>query len=238
MIRGSILSLLGLGSFVAVYIMMDPDKPEEVTAPAYTTAINDSSGQAPVAFELRPGTSQTEPPRGTPIASTVRDVTPPTMTAAPRVSGPLVRIEREPPVEPEPQARMERLFNPVVVSAGTIAVGGRDIHLAGVAAPDSAQSCGEGSTAWPCGIMARAALRRFVRARAIECEVPAGAGEVPDRATCHVGGQDIAAWLIAQGWAKRTGDRYEDQEMAARDAELGLWSKTRPDAQAELASSG
>ncbi len=251
MIRGSILALLGLGSFVAVYVAMGPDvPPEPVTesvmladgvpppgdiGPEVTTSLKDGSrigGPAPVTFELRPGTASQEP---VVIASTIRDVTPPEMTAAPTTNGPLKRI-KQPPAEE--QARVERLFNPIVIAAGTIKVRGRDIRLAGVSAPNFDQRCGEGDAAWPCGRMARAALRRFIRARAIECDVPAGATEIPESADCRVGGEDIAEWLVARGWAKRTGDRYEEQEDAAREAKLGLWSKTRPSTQADFASSG
>ncbi len=256
MIRGSILALLGLGSFVAVYIAMGPDvPPEPVTesvmladgvpptsdgGPQVTTSIKDGSrigGAAPVTFELRPSTAPDRDASQEPvvIASTIRDVTPPEMTAAPTNTGPLKRIEQPPAEE---QARVERLFNPIVIAAGTIKARGRDIRLAGVSAPSFDQRCGEGEAAWPCGRMARAALRRFIRARAIECDVPAGATEIPERADCRVGGEDIAEWLVARGWAKRTGDRYEEQEDTAREAKLGLWSKTRPSTQADFASGG
>ena len=188
-----------------------------------------------IAFELRPST---ETPAET-VAGDVRNVTPPNMTSGPRVSGPLARVGPQPahdaPAD-EAQGRMERLFNPIVVSAGTIKAGGRDIHLDGVAAPAFDERCGEGEAAWPCGRMARAALRRFIRGRAIECEVPEGAETIPDPATCRVAGEDISRWLVAQGWAKRNGNSYGEEEGAARDAGLGLWGDGRDDA--DVASSG
>jgi endonuclease YncB( thermonuclease family) len=152
------------------------------------------------------------------------------MTAAPQATGPLVRVESPAPETPAEPARLERLFNPIVVSAGAIEVGDDVIRLAGVAATDTDRSCGEGASAWPCGRLARAALRSFIRGRAIECEIPAGADAVPNPARCLVGGEDISAWLVAQGWAEADG-AYDDDAKAARDEKLGLFAASRPDAQ-------
>lgn len=244
MIRLSLLALLGIASFVAVYVALGPREPqpavvaetEEVAeadaTPEQTNSIDDPArldDPVPVTFELRPGTGQIEE------LADVRDVTPPDMTAAPQVTGPLRRVNRP---APETQARGQRLFNPIVIAADTIKVRGRDIHLAGIDAPGFNARCGAGAAAWPCGRMARAALRRFIRGRAIECEVPAGAEAIPDPATCRVAGDDIAQWLVAQGWAKPAGDRYGEERDAARDANLGLWSNGRPGDQAEVAASG
>ena len=68
-----------------------------------------------------------------------------------------------------------------------------------------------------------------VRERAIECIVPAGAAEIPDPAECRVaGGEDLAAWLVAQGWARAKGATYEALEAKAREEKLGLWGEARP----------
>jgi endonuclease YncB( thermonuclease family) len=75
------------------------------------------------------------------------------------------------------------------------------------------------------------ALRSFIRSRAIDCDVPAGADEIPDPARCVVGTEDIAEWLVAQGWAKRNGDAYEEAEKKASEEKLGLFGSARPDAQ-------
>jgi endonuclease YncB( thermonuclease family) len=86
--------------------------------------------------------------------------------------------------------------------------------------------------------MARAALRRFVRGRAVECEVPAGAGSIPDPARCHVAGRDVAEWLVEQGWAKGEGASYAEAQSKARQAGRGLWSERRPGAQPDFAAAG
>jgi endonuclease YncB( thermonuclease family) len=172
-------------------------------------------------------------------ARQVRDVTPTDITAGPIVTGALPRVEpeQEEALEAEPafaEARTERIFNPVIESAGLIVAGDREIRLAGIDALEIDATCGE--SAWPCGTMARAALRRFIRGRAIECEVPAGAAEIPDSAVCGVAGQDISEWLVGQGWAEATVADYIGIEMSAREDGFGLWSAGRPDVQEDVAA--
>jgi endonuclease YncB( thermonuclease family) len=159
----------------------------------------------------------------------VRDVTPPGVTALPPQAAPPVRVA--PPPRPPSPPRVQRLYSPVIIAAGKIRAGKRAIGLAGVDAPDFAERCGAGAAAWPCGRMARAALRRFVRGRAMECEIPKGATEIPDPARCKVAGQDLSQWLVAQGWARSAGDAYATAEEAARALKLGLWGERRPDSQ-------
>ena len=256
MIRALLLVMIGLVTFAAVYATMQPDaaddpysnppvriadaaeteaEPEADALPA-TSLFEEPLDELALDFSLRPGVDAESE-----AEIVVRDVTPENMTAGPQVTGPLERLEQVPEDAPPHlrDARMQRLFNPLVVSADTIRVRDREIALAGIDAPDFDARCGEGASAWPCGRMARAALRRFIRGRAIECEAPEGAEEIPDAARCEVAGEDIAAWLVAQGWARKTAQSYADAESAARNARLGLWGDARPDAQAEaVASSG
>jgi endonuclease YncB( thermonuclease family) len=259
MIRGSLLALLGIGSFAVVYMAMEPRAPETAPMPsavtdqpAQTASVDEPAPQEnepppepAISFELRPSASESvataaaAETEAEPASAPVRNVTPDNMTAGPEVIGTLTRIEpAEPEPEPAPEARIDRLFNPIVVAASTIKAEGRDIHLAGIDAPAFDERCGEGEAAWPCGRMARAALRRFIRGRAIECDVPEGADGIPDPATCRCGGEDIAAWLVASGWARRDGDLFGDEEDAAREGELGLWGDGRPGDQADVAANG
>ena len=242
MIRALLLVFLGAASFSAVYFLTTPDEDATQTIdaatplrvpgpPAELTSTTVQDAAASIGFELRPGAEPAGQAAETPRA--IRDVTPDTMTAGPRITGTLTRVE--PPAAPL-KARTERLFNPMVIAAGVIKVREREIRLAGIAAPEFDAMCGKDAAAWPCGRMARAALRSFIRGRAIECEIPAGADKIPDPANCVVAGDDISEWLVAQGWAKRSGEQFEDAEKRAREAKLGLWGAGRPDAQ--VATSG
>jgi endonuclease YncB( thermonuclease family) len=245
MIRALMLVVLGAASFAGVYYFAAPGEPTAVEpAPllspsSETTTETGSIETAPpdvaqaVTFELRPGTEAM--PQNTEPAKIVRDVTPDNMTAGPKVTGTLARVASPTAAEPA-KARTEKIFNAIVISAGVLKVRDREIRLAGIATPEFEERCGEGSAAWPCGRMARAALQRFIRGRAIDCEVPAGADKLPDPATCAVGGENVSEWLVAQGWAKRGGDSFEEAEKSAREAKLGLWSEGRPDQTSDVAS--
>jgi endonuclease YncB( thermonuclease family) len=223
MLRTYLFILLGAVSFAAVYMATEP-------APAPP---EQASSEAPPSEPLVELVDVT-PPRQ------VRDVTPGDMTAGPTITGALARVEPEEEAEPEagpPSAepRIERIFNPVVESAGLIMAGDREIRLAGIDALEADATCGE--SAWPCGTMARAALRRFIRGRAIECGIPAGAAEIPDPAVCSVAGEDISEWLVAQGWAEATIADHIGIEMNAREEGLGRWGANRPDVQEDVAAS-
>jgi len=197
--------------------------------------VAEQAGAMPRLAELRLD-PDAEPPPGI-VTRKVRDVTPAGVTAAPAATAPLTRVETPEAPKAAPQPRVERLFNPVVTTAGSIKTRGADIRLAGIDAPEFNARCGEGASAWPCGRMARAALRRFIRGRAIECDVPPEAGTMPDPATCKVAGENLSEWLVAQGWAKRSGEAYAGLEAAARKGKLGLWGVGRPDGYEDIAAS-
>jgi endonuclease YncB( thermonuclease family) len=227
MVRPSFLAVLGLAAFGVVYVAT---KPASQPAPS-----PGSAATAPTIAEPAPNVPRA--PQA--VQREVRDVTPEGMTQGPAVTGPLIRVPPPaPPPEPRPTARSDRVHKPIVVTAGVIKAGGRDIRLAGIEAPDFKAECGEGAAAWPCGRMARAALRRFIRGRDLECTVPPGATEIPSPAECRVAGESLSAWLVAQGWARPAGDAYAELAAAARKAGLGLWSEERPGVQPEALAAG
>lgn len=237
MLRSFLLGLLGTAAFAAVYVALAPRPTQPVESAEETTVAEapPADPPEPIHFELRPASE----PSDESLADAIRDVTPVDLTTAPLTTGTLSRAEprREAaPSEASREAHSKRLFSPVIVWAGAIEAEGETVRLGGIAAPDFGQRCGAGQDAWPCGRMARAALRRFVRGRAIECEVPAGEDAVPDPARCQVGGEDIAQWLVARGWAKTTGNAYRAEEEEARDAKRGLWGEGRPGARTVAAS--
>jgi endonuclease YncB( thermonuclease family) len=226
MIRAALGVALATACIVAAYQTLAPlRQPEPVRLPPDTLfALRD----------LRPAVGLVIAQAEKGSAAKPRDVTPPDMTAGPALTAPAPASPptAKPPPEKPPPARVERLRNPIVAAAGVIMDRGRAIRLAGIAAPAADARCGEGAAEWPCGRMARTALRRLVRGRDIECDVPAGAGDVPSPAECRVAGRNLSGWLIAQGWAKRDGERFAETEASARARELGIWGKARPGAQA------
>ncbi|WEZ84556.1 thermonuclease family protein [Rhizobium sp. 32-5/1] len=143
------------------------------------------------------------------------------------LTAPLERIEPRPPLS-EPTAKEVKpvttvLRNPVAVSAGLIRFGDRLLQLEGIEPQDAARVCDSGGKSWPCGMVARTALRNFLRARALVCRVPEGRWTGTVISTCTVAGLDPAAWLVESGWATvPDGSPLSDKAAVAAEARLGF----------------
>lgn len=113
-----------------------------------------------------------------------------------------------------------------VTDADTFYVGGTEIRLDGIDAPDPDQICTRAGEKYKCGEEAQAALLRIVAGRVLTCQQ---VGEdLFKRAVvrCQVGNFDLGAELVRQGWAvafKKFSKRYVAQENEARKAKRGLW---------------
>lgn len=152
--------------------------------------------------------------------------------AAPRA--PLSKLAR--PRRPhEDDAGLTLLYRPVAVAAGVFRTKAGTIRLKGIHPLAADETCVAASgERWPCGTFARTALRRFMRGRAIRCDLQsktavaatAVAENSPVVTTCMLAGDDIAGWLVSHGWARAAkGGLYGDLEKAARDAGLGIFGK-------------
>jgi endonuclease YncB( thermonuclease family) len=132
----------------------------------------------------------------------------------------------------QPKAETKRYFKVKVRDAGSLEVDGPNeqttvIQIDGIKAREADGLCtkADGSN-WPCGAQARAALTRFIRARAVTCTLPPGGESAEFAARCTVSGEDLALWLVRQGWAlpKQEGERALAEAMAAaKTSGLGLW---------------
>jgi endonuclease YncB( thermonuclease family) len=110
------------------------------------------------------------------------------------------------------------------VDGDSLRLDGRDIRIAGIDAPELAQTClGEGNRPYACGEVARRALAEFVGARLVTCRISGRDQYRRNLASCEVGGEDIGAALVSRGYALAYG-RYETEEAAAREKKLELWS--------------
>lgn len=116
-----------------------------------------------------------------------------------------------------------------VKDGDTLIIHGQEIRLHGIDAPESGTLCGR------VNIYAEAAsaLSERIGDRAVLCVV---IGQ-PDRygrpvARCSVGGTDISAWLVSEGWARDwprySGGYYARQETEARAAQRGVWAASCP----------
>ena len=117
-----------------------------------------------------------------------------------------------------------------VIDGDTLEIRGQRIRLHGIDAPEAEQICRDGEgRAYRCGERAARALGDKVAWQVVSCE----ARDV-DRyhrvvAVCRADGEDVNAWLAAEGWAvayRQYGWDYVSAEASARRARRGLWSGT------------
>ncbi|MBB4304881.1 endonuclease YncB(thermonuclease family) [Rhodobium orientis] len=158
------------------------------------------------------------------VLAPARNVTPREMTQGPVVVGRTLRLPGPPP-PPKPK-RPKRFFRVIVSDAGTIDAGDVTIKIADVETPELNRTCTDAKGKdWPCGLIARTALRRLIRIRAIECAPPATDDGATITTSCKVGPLDIATWLVGRGWAKPTTDdpQLAKARDAAKAAKRGLW---------------
>lgn len=128
-----------------------------------------------------------------------------------------------------PDARQRLLHLPIAEAAGVFTADGYRIALAGLGPADPEELCGE-ERRWNCGASARTAFRAFLRGRSVRCRVPE---ERPSDAEtlvtqCSIAGQDPASWLVAQGWARRSGEDYASEEEEARAHRRGFFGSPPP----------
>ena len=110
-----------------------------------------------------------------------------------------------------------------VIDADTVDIDGTRYRLFGIDAPESDQTCRTWGRTWDCGAAATEALK--ARAEGMSCS-----GGSTDRygrvlGVCSSGGEDLNAWLVANGWAlayRQYADDYGDEEDEARANRRGI----------------
>lgn len=114
-----------------------------------------------------------------------------------------------------------------VTDGDTISIHGQSVRLYGIDAPESAQTCTRAGKPWRCGQQAANALDAKIGDRPVRC---ASAGT--DRygrmlGRCRLGGEDLGAWMVRNGWALafvRYSSDYVSEERAAERAHAGIWA--------------
>ncbi|MCA9772197.1 MAG: thermonuclease family protein, partial [Myxococcales bacterium] len=90
-----------------------------------------------------------------------------------------------------------------IIDGDTLEVEGRRIQLRGIDAPEGDDLCeSERGVSWPCGREAADALRAFVAGRRVTCDDARLDDEGTLWGTCTVAEEDLAAWLVFEGWAR------------------------------------
>jgi endonuclease YncB( thermonuclease family) len=114
-----------------------------------------------------------------------------------------------------------------VVDGDTVSMRGRRLRLAGIDAPERAQTCTRDGKTWNCGERSSEALANWIGERILIC-----LGSAIDKygrpvVRCTVGGVDVAAWSTGNGWSLAGpigSTEYKQYEDQARRMRQGIWS--------------
>jgi endonuclease YncB( thermonuclease family) len=118
---------------------------------------------------------------------------------------------------------------PSVIDGDTIEIHGTRIRLNGIDAPESAQTCLDGSgKTYRCGQRSSLALADFLDAHRPTSCIEAGRDQFRRMvAVCTAGGVDIAEWLVRRGyaldWPRYSDGYYASAQAKARAAKSGMW---------------
>lgn len=117
------------------------------------------------------------------------------------------------------------LSRPFAERAGILTIGGRSVQLAGILPTDPQRSCtGSNGKEWPCGTLARTALRSFLLGRTITCDVADPNWKGTTTAECRFAKLSIGDWLARNGWAEvASGSPFTAAADEARKAGRGVY---------------
>ncbi|MBF9232104.1 thermonuclease family protein [Microvirga sp. BT350] len=111
------------------------------------------------------------------------------------------------------------------VDGDTIRLRDTRIRLKGIDAPELDQTCLKAGQSYPCGEQARNALIAIILKQQVECRLSGRDRYKRPLAHCAVGGKDIGARMVEEGWAVAYGG-YAGEEALARRRSAGLWAGT------------
>lgn len=114
-----------------------------------------------------------------------------------------------------------------IVDGDTIKVGGLDVRLHGIDAPEGRQTCERAGKTYPCGKEATKILANLIGGRPVECKIIGkdNFGRILGR--CFAGGIELNSKMVSLGWALafvKYSDTYTADERKARQAKSGLWA--------------
>ncbi|MCD2179910.1 thermonuclease family protein [Rhizobium sp. C1] len=225
------LALLVIAGILGAVILMQKGQARIVaeTAPPATAAAPDKPGGSPAL-----PSPATPPPMerlsGDPASATAPASSKPAAPQAKTETRAAAPEQPAPPANrnPEPAApAFQVVAKPAVVAAGIMETTRGRVTLKGIVPLEPSALCGTGAAAWPCGQIAATQFRRFLRGRSLNCDISDPAWEGAVTARCMLGKEDIAAWLVDQGWARaEPGSPYEE---AAGEAQAGGRGMFGPD---------
>ncbi|MBY5390990.1 thermonuclease family protein [Rhizobium leguminosarum] len=116
------------------------------------------------------------------------------------------------------------LARPAVDNAGILSFGERRLQLAGIVPTPVDRICGPAGRQWPCGMLAKTALRLLLRNRSVSCDLETVEWRETVTTACRLGTEDLGAWLAENGWAEAAvGSPLSAAAEKARQAGKGLY---------------
>ena len=114
-----------------------------------------------------------------------------------------------------------------VIDGDSIVVGGREVRLEGIDAPEYHQDCYSAKgEAYACGVRAMEYMQKLVKGKKLRCEPIEIDRYKRVVAVCFVGGKNLNAEMVSSGNAVAY-DRYDDAyvglEKEARQNKRGIW---------------
>jgi endonuclease YncB( thermonuclease family) len=215
------------------------------SAPAPAATETPPTPAVPALASVPKPLARPEPPAEEATGTASAQMTPPTEDASPEPSAASKSPDEKPaetaaltpqpgnaettpetaPEKPGGELKPVDLARPFAERAGVLTIGGRSIQIAGIVPTDPQRSCtGQDGKPWPCGTLARTALRSFLLGRTITCDVadPAWTGTVT--AECRFAKVNLGDWLVRSGWAEAAaGSPLTPAADEARNAGRGLW---------------
>lgn len=113
-----------------------------------------------------------------------------------------------------------------VIDGDSLRVGGTEVRLFGIDAPELSQTCFDNTSPVACGAMAKEALQGMIGSGRLACLARDTDTYGRTVAVCRTSGVDIGGALVEAGWAtafQRYGDGYATVEMRARTLRAGIW---------------
>lgn len=114
-----------------------------------------------------------------------------------------------------------------VIDGDTIEIHGQRIRFHGIDAPEGRQSCSVDGKPWRCGQQSALALSDLIGAKTVRCETKDRDRYQRLVAVCHLGSQNINAWMVRNGWAvdyrQYSKGAYMAEEAQAKKERLGVW---------------
>lgn len=112
-----------------------------------------------------------------------------------------------------------------VIDGDSLVVGGAEIRLEGIDAPELHQTCTRAGKPWACGADAAQALRNAVAGKEVVCRPHDRDRYGRTVASCQAAGLDLGAAMVKGGLAVSYGG-YRADEREARDARRGIWASS------------